>query len=255
MPSLTADQMEQYQEEGYCIPDARLSDEMLADLRAAHARLVERNPEFWDYCSHILAYDLSFLNVARTPAIVDAVVDVLGPDVALWNSSFFAKPANGGKATPWHQDGEYWPIRPLATCTAWIAIDDATPENGCLRLIKGSHKAKRLARHTTNPAENLTLHQELAPEEFDEADAVDLELEAGQFSLHDVYLYHGSEANMSGKSRRGMTLRYMPTTSVFDRAFAERLHHEKGVTDHSDRTTFLIRGRDVSGENDFQMRW
>ena len=47
----------------------------------------------------------------------------------------------------------------------------------------------------------------------------------------------------------------MPTTSVFDRAFAERLHHEKGVTDHSDRTTFLIRGQDVSGENDFQMRW
>ena len=69
-------------------------------------------------------------------------------------------------------------------------------------MIKGSHKAKRLAKHTTNPAENLTLHQELAPEELEEADAVDLILEAGQFSLHDVFLHHGSEANTSAKSRR-----------------------------------------------------
>lgn len=255
MTGLTADQKAQYQEDGYCIPDARLSDDALADLRAAHGRLVARRPEFRDYCSHVLAFDLAFLNIAREPMILDRVEDVLGPDIALWNSSFFAKPAQNGRATPWHQDGEYWPIRPLATCTVWIAIDDASPENGCLRLIKGSHKAKRLARHTTNPAENLTLHQELAPEEFNPADAVDLVLEAGQFSLHDVYLYHGSEANTSAKSRRGMTLRYMPTTSVFDRDFAHRLHQEKGVTDHSDRTTFLMRGKDRSGENDFQMRW
>lgn len=255
MAGLTDEQKAQYLEDGYCIPDARLSADMLADLKAAHDRLVARNPEFRDYCSHVLAFDLAFLNVARQPMVMDPVEDVLGPDIALWNSSFFAKPAKDGRATPWHQDGEYWPIRPLATCTVWIAIDDATPENGCLRLIKGSHKDKRLARHTTNPAENLTLHQELAADEFDDADAVDLVLEAGQFSLHDVYLYHGSEANVSDKSRRGMTLRYMPTTSVFDRAFARRLHKEKGVTDHTDRTTFLMRGRDRSGENDFSVRW
>lgn len=255
MGTLTEAQIEQYHSDGYCVPDARLSADMLADIRQAHDRLVARHPEFRNYCSHILAFDLSFLNVAREPAIVDGVVELLGPDIALWNSSFFAKPAGDGQKTPWHQDGEYWPIRPLATCTAWIAIDDATTENGCLRIIRGSHKARRLAKHRTNPAEDLTLHQELAAEEFDEADAVDLELEAGQFSLHDVYLYHGSEANTSSKSRRGMTLRYMPTTSVFDRTFAKRLHREKGVTDHSDRTTFLIRGQDRSGENDFQMRW
>ena len=49
-----------------------------------------------------------------------------------------------GHATPWHQDGQYWPIRPLATCTVWLAIDDANIENGCLRFIKGSHKDKKL---------------------------------------------------------------------------------------------------------------
>ena len=254
MGGLTAAELEQYHADGYVTPDARLSDELLADIRAAHDRLVARHPKFRNYCSHLLAYDLAFLNVAREPMILDCVEQVLGPDIALWNSSFFAKPAHDGQKTPWHHDGEYWPIRPLATCTVWIAIDDATPENGCLRMIRGSHKARRLARHTTNPAENLTLHQELAAEEFDENQAVDLVLKAGQFSLHDVFLYHGSEANLSPKSRRGMTLRYMPTTSVFDRAMAKRLADEKGVTDHTDRTTFLMRGRDQSGENDFRVR-
>jgi Phytanoyl-CoA dioxygenase (PhyH) len=51
------------------------------------------------------------------------VSQVIGEDIALWNSSFFAKPARVGTKTPWHQDGEYWPIRPLATCTVWIAVD------------------------------------------------------------------------------------------------------------------------------------
>lgn len=255
MSGLTSEQLEQYREEGYCVPDARLPDAMLQDLRDAHSRLVERRPEFRDYCSHILAYDLAFLNVAREPMVLDCVEQILGPDVALWNSSFFAKPAENGRKTPWHQDGEYWPIRPLATCTAWIAIDDSTTENGCLRVIKGSHKSKELAAHVTNPAENLTLHQELVEDAYDEADAVDLVLEAGQFSLHDVFLYHGSEANASPNPRRGMTLRYMPTTSVFDREMAHRLSIEKGVTDHSDRTVFLMRGQDRSGENDFRLRW
>ena len=68
------------------------------------------------------------------------VGQLIGPDIALWNMSFFAKPALNGKKTPMHQDGEYWPIVPLATCTVWIAIDEATVENGCLRYIPGSHK-------------------------------------------------------------------------------------------------------------------
>ena len=80
-------------------------------------------------------------------------------------------------------------------------------------------------------------------------------LEAGQISLHDVFLAHGSEANRSPHSRRGMTLRYMPTTSVFDRALARRLAAEKGIMDHTRRTLFLMRGGDPSGRNDFRLRW
>ena len=182
------------------------------------------------------------------------VGQVIGPDFALWNSSFFAKPEHDGHATPWHQDGEYWPIRPLATCTVWIAVDAATPENGCLRIIPGSHKDRRLRKHNTNDAPNLTLNQELAADEYDPSTAVDLVLEEGQISLHDVYLLHGSEANASANPRRGMTLRFMPTSSVFDRELAHDIYKRIGQTDHAHRTLYLMRGRDLSGQNDFAMR-
>jgi ectoine hydroxylase-related dioxygenase (phytanoyl-CoA dioxygenase family) len=252
---LTDDQIAQYHDDGYVIPQQfSLTEDELADLRERHARLVAKHPEFYNYCSHLLAFDLAFLNYARHPEILKMVGQVLGPDFALWNSSFFAKPAAGGKRTPWHQDGEYWPIRPLATCTVWIAIDDSTPENGCLRIIPGSHKDRRLRSHHTYEGNDVTLHQELNADEYDESKAVDMVLKAGQVSLHDVYILHGSEANHSAKPRRGMTLRYMPTTSLFDRDEAARMARDMGITDHSDRTLYLMGGRDLHGGNDFRMR-
>ena len=251
---LSQDQVAKYREDGYVIPDFRLSDDDLTAIRACHDRLLARRPEFRDYCPTLLAHDLGFLNFARDPDILDMVEQLLGPDFALWNSSFFAKPAVDGRRTPWHQDGEYWPIRPIATCTAWIAVDQSTPENGCLRVIRGSHRDKRLFAHRTNDAPDLTLNQELLDSELDESQAVDLILEAGQISLHDVFLVHGSEANRSTKPRRGMTLRFMPTSSLFDRRLAVEQHRRIGLSDHSQRTLFLMRGRDRCGKNDFVLR-
>ena len=251
---LSEAEVDRYHEDGYVIPEYRLPEETLQDIRADYDRLLARHPEFRDYCPMLLRYDLSFLNYARDPNILDMVAQVIGPDIILWNSSFFAKPAVNGKKTPWHQDGEYWPLRPLATCTVWLAIDEATVENGCLNFMPGSHKQKELRPHRTNKDPNFTLHQELLESEYDDEKAVPLELEAGQMSLHDVYLLHGSEANDSGKPRRGMTMRFMPGTSVFDREKAKQLSRDLGVVDHSDRTIYLMRGQDKTGENDFAMR-
>ena len=251
---LSEAEVNRYHEDGYVIPEYRLPEETLQDIRADYDRLLTRHPEFRDYCPMLLRYDLSFLNYARDPNILDMVAQVIGPDIILWNSSFFAKPAVNGKKTPWHQDGEYWPLRPLATCTVWLAIDEATVENGCLNFMPGSQKRKELRPHRTNKDPNFTLHQELLESEYDDDKAVPLELEAGQMSLHDVYLLHGSEANDSGKPRRGMTMRFMPGTSVFDREKAKQLSRDLGVVDHSDRTIYLMRGQDKTGENDFAMR-
>ena len=90
--------------------------------------------------------------------------------------------------------------------------------------------------------------------DIDESAAVNLELEAGQISLHDVFLAHGSEANTTEQSRRGMTLRNMHTTSVYDRELAVRQGQKMGFLNHSNRTLYLMRGIDQSGKNDFRMR-
>ena len=246
---LSEDQIRRYHEDGFVIPDFRMPEDVLDSIRDRHRRLLDRHPEFRDYCPAILQHDEGFLSYCRNDGVLDMVEQLIGPDIALWNSSFFAKPALNGKATPWHQDGEYWPIRPLATCTVWLAVDDATRENGCLRVIRGSHRDRRLRAHETNPSEDLTLNQELLTSEYDEADAVDLVLEKGQISLHDVFLVHGSEPNRSSRSRRGMTMRFMPTTSVFDHVLAREQYKNMGVPDHSERRIYHMRGTDRSGRN------
>lgn len=248
---LTDAEVSRYHRDGYIVPDYRMPAATLARIKASHAVLLQAHPEFHDYCPALIDYDRDFYHYCNQPEILDMVAQLIGEDIALWNSSFFAKPALAGKRTPWHQDGEYWPIRPLATCTAWLAVDDSTIENGCLRVIRGSHRDQRLRAHHTSTASDVTLSQELDADQFDESEAVDIVLQAGQISLHDVYLLHGSEANHSPRPRRGMTMRFMPTTSVFDRELAHRKSLELKITDHSNRSVFLVRGIDRSGQNRF----
>jgi len=176
---------------------------------------------------------------------------LIGPDIALWNMSFFAKPALKGTTTPWHQDGEYWPIRPLATCSVWLAVDASTLENGCLKMMPGSHLDQRLRPHNQNDGPGLALNQEIAATEYDEEKAVPVILEAGQMSLHDVYLVHGSDPNRSPNPRRGITMRFMPTSSVFDRNIAAEMSAAKGLVNHEERPVYLMSGKDLSGSNSF----
>jgi len=251
---LTEAQIAAYHDKGYVVPDHRLPEAQLDEIRDRHTALLKRHPEFRDNASVLLNYDLGFLNYARDPAILDMVGQLIGPDICLWNMSFFAKPAVDGKKTPWHQDGQYWPIRPLATCTVWIAIDAATLEKGCLRYIPGSHKTNRLMAHDRKDNPDYTLNQELRPGEYDESEAENLILEAGQMALHDVYIAHGSDVNRSPHPRRGMTMRMMPTTSLYDRAWARAMQAERGGLDMSGHSIFLLRGEDRSGKNDFRLR-
>ncbi len=244
---LSINQVTQYIEQGYVVPDYRLPQDVIEEIKAAHARLIDKHPEFSDYCGALLIHDLSFLNYARDQTILDMVSQVIGQNIALWNSSLFAKPAKVGTRTPWHQDGEYWPIRPLATCTVWIALDDATFENGCLRVLPGSHKSKKLESHHFNNSKDIALSLELDSQHVNESEAVNLELKSGQISLHDVFLMHASDANRSDHPRRGMTLRYMPTSSEYQK------HLNKSPIDNK-RPLFLVRGIDESGKNDFRLR-
>ena len=250
---LTEREINRYHDSGYVVPDFQLEVNTLEEIGFYHDHLIEKHPEFSDYCPAVLCYETAFLKFARIPEILDMVEQLIGPNFALWNSSFFAKPAKIGSKTPWHQDGEYWPVRPLATCSVWVAVDHSTEENGCLRVIPGSHKNRRLGPHDYNGADGLSLPLELKSDEYDESFAENIVLRAGQISLHDVYLVHGSEPNRSERSRRGMTLRYMPTTSVFDRSLDTNKRY--GRLAMSERTLYLMRGIDQSKKNDFRVRY
>ena len=173
----------------------------------------------------------------------------IGPDLILWSSHLFCKPPGEGREVPWHQDGHYWPIRPLATCSVWVALDDVTLENGAMGWVPGSHASQRLYTHHTDSRGELALNQVLDSGQVDLDRARYNQLEAGQLSLHDVHLVHGSPPNRSPRRRAGLALRYMPSTSVFDRSISD----PDIVVDFTTMPIRLVRGRDRSGKNDFEV--
>ena len=190
------------------------------------------------------------MEAARHPALLDMLEQIVGPDLILWITRILCKPAVKGREVPWHQDGEYWLMRPLATCSAWIAIDPVSTANGCMRFIPGSHLRQELYRHHQANRDNLVLNLELDQDQFDESDAVNVELEPGQISLHDVRLIHGSLANDSGQRRAALIMRYMPATSHYDRTLGRR--RDNSPFNIVDQPLWLMRGVDRTGRNDFQ---
>ncbi|MEM7044268.1 MAG: phytanoyl-CoA dioxygenase family protein, partial [Pseudomonadota bacterium] len=181
------------------------------------------------------------------PRLLDLVEQAIGPDIILWGSQIFCKPAGTGMAVPWHQDGHFWPIRPLATCSVWIAIDDVTLENGAMQFIPGSQRERRLFDHIRDDSKESALNATLASDQFDLADAAVDDLKAGALSLHDVFLIHGSEPNRSKNRRAAFVIRYMPATSHFDRSEA-KVGSQHVNTRLAEREIYLVRGEDWTGK-------
>ncbi len=263
MPGLTEAEKRRYRESGYVIPEFRLEDGHLAALRAAVDRVIAANPDARP--EHLVSVhvvnnqpegirgDQAFLDVAMSENILDLVEDAIGPNIILWGAHLFCKPEVTGMEVPWHQDGEYWPIRPLATVTVWIAIDDVTVENGCMKFMAGSHRGQTAHSHRSDDREDLVLSRVIDSKAYDDGAAVDIELEAGQMSLHDVFLVHGSNANRSTRRRAGLALRYMPASSEFVRDLFPPSEKNGLKVDFGQRPLFLLRGGDDKGLNDYEI--
>jgi Phytanoyl-CoA dioxygenase (PhyH) len=260
---LTEQEVRTYRTDGLVKSTIRLPDEQLGRMRQSLDKLLRDNSDIAPetlVCPHIpygKSHDknaaAAWFDYATHSGILSLVSQLIGPDIILWGSQVFCKPPLTGKAIPWHQDGQYWPIRPIATCSVWIALDDATPENGCMRYIPGSHANGSVYRHRVSQRKDVVLNQEVEPWQFDEAVGRDDVLRAGEFSLHDVFLIHGSNANRSKRRRAGFVIRYMPANSVFEREVGD-IHRQSGVSfSMSQRPIWLLRGRDVSGRNDFSI--
>jgi len=125
----------------------------------------------------------------------------------LWRGQFFLKEPYDGSVVPWHQDAQYWPLKPAKTVTVWLAFYDTDEENGAMKIVKGNHK-KGMFNYHINKAEHLALNQEVSKDQFSIKDEVSLNLKAGEISLHDDGLLNGSEANNSDRMRSGITMKH-----------------------------------------------
>jgi hypothetical protein len=153
MGQLSAAEIARFHEQGWVKPQFRLPAARVDFMRAALDELIRRNPGVRPeklVSAHIegdngegVRGSAAFLDLARDAELVELVVGVIGDDVILWGCHVFCKPPVDGYETPWHQDGHYWPMRPLATCTVWVALEPSKVANGCLRVIPGSHRARR----------------------------------------------------------------------------------------------------------------
>ena len=189
----------------------------------------------------------SFLKIGKNNEIVSQVRKILGDDVILWGMHCMHKEAKTGKKIPWHQDGTYWPIEPKATCSVWIAITDVDENNGCMKFIPKSHKLGVLPHlqedKVTNDGElKGSLDLKIDEKSFDENESINCIIKKGQASFHDTYLLHSSDANFSKHPRKAIVLRYMPSSSLFDRSKPNRTSANGFKYDFSERPIFLVSG-------------
>ena len=215
MPKLlTETQLETYRERGYLAPIRVMGEAEARELRQA-LETIEAGmggPLRGDirHKAHLLFPFLAGL--VRHPKILDAIEDVLGPDILCWNSNFFIKEAETPSFVSWHQDSTYWGLSSPDVATAWVALTPSNLANGAMAVIPGSHKFDQIAHRDTFDRDNLlTRGQEIAVD-VDEAEAVPLVLRPGEMSLHHVRLVHGSPPNPAPDRRIGFAIRYIPTS-------------------------------------------
>jgi len=236
---LTDEQMTQYHRDGYLQYGRILTDEELASIRDYFEDLLERLPSGArpEHMNMPHVGDEFLLSFCSHPRILDVIERFIGPNIVLFASHFICKPKGDGKPVPWHQDATYWPLEPMKVMTLWLAIDDSTVENGCMRVIPGTHKLGPLP-HQGVSLEQYVLDLELPQGAFDESQAVDVELKAGECSFHEPYLIHGSNPNFSDKRRCGYTMRFMPVTTKLLKSPRFPTH-----------PLYLLRGEDKHGNN------
>lgn len=220
---LSPQQVEFFQQEGYLLyqqpvfPQPRF-DALKAHFEAKLARWAEesggKNPEAMD-TPHFT--DTELFQWLLAPEVLDLVEPLLGPDIALWSSHFISKPPGVGKRVPWHEDSAYWGqvLDPMEVVTVWLAVDQSTPENGCMRLIPRSHHNGYSQYKPVEDAANNVFGTEIKAGSFDESQAVDCVLAPNQCSIHHAKIIHGSEPNTSSLRRCGYTMRYVPASSKF----------------------------------------
>ena len=236
MHRLSSDQCAAFESAGYLqFHQPTLPDDKFARLKAIFEEDLLRFTE--QELDMIHTRDERLLEFLLADEVLDLVEPLIGPNIGLWASHLICKQPHTGKATPWHEDSAYWNGR-VSTMegivTVWLAIDRATPENGSMGVIPGTHK-NGFSQYEPVDTTDSIFSSQVKPDQFDESQAVYFSLEPNECSLHEARIIHGAQANTSPHRRAGYTMRYFPTSS---QVYAERNPGHK---------LWLARGKDVAG--------
>jgi ectoine hydroxylase-related dioxygenase (phytanoyl-CoA dioxygenase family) len=166
--------------------------------------------------------------------VIDVVEALIGPNIGLWSSGFICKEPKTGKKTPWHEDSAYWEGRFNSfdgIVTIWLAIDEATKENGCMGVVPGTHH-NGFSEYVNLGTDHKIFNYEIKGDTINEDDVVWFALKRGTYSLHDSRIIHGANANTSNTRRTGYTMRYFNTDLVLDREHPsnkdKKIYHARG---------------------------
>ena len=209
---LTKLQIEQYHDQGFVSPIRVISEQEALSIEGELERVEREFPEEINSESrNNLHLSFAFLDaLAHNKIIVDAIEDLIGPDISLWASVMFIKEPSSKQYVSWHQDATYMGLDSLDFPTPWIALSPSNIETGCMTMIAGSHKTK-IQNHEDTFAENNILTRGQVIKDVDVSKAVDLILQPGEMSIHHGAVIHGSQPNNSNQRRIGFSLQsYMP---------------------------------------------
>ncbi len=234
MGGLSDDQRARFEADGFLLPirvmSASEAGSLHRRLEALEAGRGTLTGKFRSLKNHLLITWLDAL--IRRPEILDPVESLLGPDILCWSTAFFAKQPGDGAHVSWHQDLTYWGLAPGDVVSAWLALTPATTENGCMRMVPGSHKWFGEAHRDTVDDDNLLSRGQTMTREINEADTRPIVLEPGEMSLHHGNTAHGSAPNTADIPRIGVAIRYM----------AAHVRPTNGAD-----SAMLVRGRDRHG--------
>ena len=211
----------EYNKNGYAIVRNVIDPNLVSEVESHVQWLSNKYPDTRPEAFHhsLLVHDPFIHHLLDNKNLLDIIEAIIGPDIALFGAHYIAKKPYDGKPVGWHQDGSYWPLEPMEVVSVWLAGTDSTTENACMRVIPGTQNKKML-----KPSEMINLDTEeyvldlaIRPGDIDDADAVDIELKAGDISIHNPSIVHGSNSNVSDKWRIGLTLRYIPTSTYVNR--------------------------------------
>ena len=226
---LTKEQVEQFHENGFISP-IRVMPEAEALLIKEQIEEVEQSfpDEINSESRNNLHLSFSFLDdLAHHSVVVDAIEDLIGPDIALWASVMFSKDSSSNHYVSWHQDATYMGMNSYDFPTPWIALTPSTVETGCMSMIPGSHK-KNIRKHEDTFDEYNILTRGQVIQGVDESKAVDLILKPGEMSIHHGAIIHGSKPNKSNQRRIGFALQSYMSPNVVQLVGRNMWMHVRG---------------------------